>query len=62
MNNNFRDKKEFWRYGPSISEGDVYVYACCEWDSCTLCDSERRSKCNKIKSITKAIEISSRNP
>lgn len=46
-----RPKKDFWRYGPEISEHDVLVFYGCEFEDCTLCDQERQGKCQVITDI-----------
>jgi hypothetical protein len=46
-----RPKKEFWRYGAEIGETDVMIFNDCKYDTCSLCDQERRGRCEQIRNI-----------
>ena len=39
--------------GIVLTEIDVNIMANCNWETCTLCDSDRKERCVKIKSILK---------
>lgn len=42
-----------WRYGEGIGEADVLIYDSCQYETCSLCDNERKEKCNLIESVLK---------
>lgn len=54
---NVKSSRDFLRKKLKIIPHDVLVFGNCTWETCSLCDNERKEKCEYIKLISKSDSV-----